>query len=282
MGSAGASSLPATAPAGRAGARGAAEGPSPRARPIQVEIVIAGGAGAGGGAAAAAGGAGAAAAGDGARRRRATRAWAARPPPASSACARCSRAAATSPPPRSPSRRAATSPSSSARAAAAVDASTPTQRAHPGPRPSAHQARTLRRRHGSHPSDARSAAHAALLDRARSPAVRLSAPPTACSTARASAGRVGDDDGYRSSCSACSTLPVSCSAIHGAGPATRDACTAVLDAVADHRRRGDHHRRLHRLRHRPARGLPGDGLWDRRGARAGRDARAPAGASRRR
>ena len=59
-----------------------------------------------------------------------------------------------------------------------------------------------------------------------------------------------------------------------------DRARRLLDRAPDHRRRGDHHRRLRRLRHRPAGRLPGDGLRDRHRARARRHARAPAASSR--
>ena len=51
--------------------------------------------------------------------------------------------------------------------------------------------------------------------------------------------------------------------------------------AADHRRRGDHHRRLQRLRVGPARRFPGDGLRHRDRARARRHARAAAAHPRR-
>ena len=61
------------------------------------------------------------------------------------------------------------------------------------------------------------------------------------------------------------------------GDTTRgDRARRGLHRAPDHRRRGDHHRRLRRLRDRPAGRLPGDGLRDRHRPRARRHARAPA------
>ena len=61
----------------------------------------------------------------------------------------------------------------------------------------------------------------------------------------------------------------------------RDRPRRGLHRPADHRRRGDHHRRLRRLRLGPARRLPGDGLRHRDRARARRHDRAPAAHPRR-
>ena len=71
------------------------------------------------------------------------------------------------------------------------------------------------------------------------------------------------------------------SRIHERWSATGDTAGAHrprrgLHGAPHHRRRGDHHRRLHRVRDRPARRLPGDGLRHRDRARARRDRRPPA------